>query len=95
MNEFDHFRDLAESRAIRRLGGVTGTMMKRVPRGFPADHEAARFLKLRQYLIGETLMPSVATSARFYGMLIRRFATLAPFIDFLNTPLVAAVRFSL
>ena len=95
VNEFDHFRDLAESRAIRRLGGVTGTMMKRVPRGFRADHEAARFLKLRQYLIGETLMPSIATSARFYGMLIRRFATLAPFIDFLNTPLVAAVRFSL
>lgn len=69
--------------------------MKRVPLGLPTDHEAARFLKLRQYLIGEAWRPSVATSARFYGMLMRRVATLAPFIEFLNAPLVASVCLSL
>ena len=89
------FRSLVESPAFRRRGGVTGTKLQRVPRGFPADHEAAEYLKLKQYLAGEELDPTLATGSRFYGTLLRRFTALAPFIQFLNTPLVAAARFKL
>ena len=89
------FRSLVESSAFRRIGGVTGATLKRVPRGFPQDHEAAEYLKLKQYLAGEELDPKLAISPRFYGALLRRFTVLAPFIQFLNTPLVAAARFRL
>ena len=89
------FRRLVESPAFRRIGGVTGTRLQRVPRGFPQDHEAAEYLKLKQYLVGEELDPQLATSPRFYGALVRRFTALTPFIQFLNTPLVAAARFTL
>ena len=89
------FRSLVESPVFRRLGGVTGTKLQRVPRGFPQDHEAAEYLKLKQYLAGEELDSTLATSPRFYGALLRRFTVLAPFIRFLNTPLVAAAPFKL
>ena len=89
------FRSLVESPVFRRLGGVTGTSLKRVPRGFPPDHEAAPYLKLQQYLVGATLDPALTTSPRFYGTLLRRFTALAPFITFLNTPLVATARLRL
>ena len=87
------FRSLVESAAFQRIGGMTGTRLQRVPRGFPQDHEAAEYLKLKQYLAGEELDPQLATSPRFYGALLRRFTMLAPFIKFLNTPLAAAARF--
>jgi uncharacterized protein (TIGR02453 family) len=92
---FGRFRSLVESPAFRRLGGVTGAKLKRVPRGFPQDHEAADYLKLKQFLVGEELNPQLATSPRFYGALVRRFTTLAPFIQFINTPLAAAAPFKL
>ena len=94
VSEFPHLCDLTESPSIRRMGGVTGARMKRVPRGFPPDHKAADYLKLRQYLIGEELTPDLATSPRFYSLLLRRFRVLAPFIEFLNAPLVASIRFT-
>ena len=75
------FRRLVESPAFRRIGGVPGT--------------AAEYLKLKQYLVGEELDPQLSTSPRFYGVLVRRFTALTPFIQFLNTPLVAAARFTL
>ena len=42
-----------------------------------------------------TRHPQLATSPRFYGTLLRRFTMLAPFIQFLNTPLVATARFKI
>ena len=35
VRNFRSFRSLVESPAFRRLGGVRGTMLQRVPRGFP------------------------------------------------------------
>ncbi len=89
------FRSLAESPALRRMGGVRGATLKRVPRGFPSDHEAADYLRLKQFLVGDELDPKLALSPRFYGTLVRRFTTLAPFIQFLNAPLVAAAPLKL
>ena len=89
------FRALVESPAMRRLGGVTGWTLKRVPRGFPPDHEAADYLRLKQYLAGAELAPALALSPRFYRSLVQRFTALAPFIRFLNTPLANAATFRL
>lgn len=89
------FRSLAESPAIRRLGGVRGEQLQRVPRGFPKDHEAADYLRLKQYLVGDQLDAAKALSPRFYGTLLRRFETIAPFVQFINTPLAAASSFKL
>ena len=45
----------APSSSRRRSGGVgtlEGERLQRVPRGFPKDHEAAEYLKFRQFLAG-------------------------------------------
>ena len=87
----DRFRRLVESPGLRRLGGVHGARLLRMPRGFPADHEAAEYLKLKQFLAGgEERDPAIALAPRFYRTLLRRFETLAPFVEFLNAPLVTA-----
>ena len=46
-------RTIVESPGFRRhIGRLEGERLKRVPRGFPKDHEAAEFLKYRQFLAG-------------------------------------------
>jgi uncharacterized protein (TIGR02453 family) len=89
------FRSLVEAPALQRMGGITGSRLKRVPRGFPLDHEAADYLRLKQYMVGAQLAPTLALSPRFYSSLVRRFTVLSPFIQFLNTPLASSARFPL
>ena len=59
-----------------------------MPRGFPKDHEAAEFLKYRQFLAGRELPASAATSPTFYGTLLAVFRQVVPLTRFLNEPLL-------
>lgn len=87
---FRRFRTIAESPGFRRsVGSIDGEQLQRVPRGFPKDHEAAEYLKFRQFLAGCEFEPSVATSSRFYRALLNVFGEVAPLIRFLNEPLRA------
>ena len=92
---FSSFRSLVESTAIRRMGGIQGAALQRVPRGFARDHEAGEYLKLKQYLLGVELDPTLATSPRCYSTLLRRFTAVAPFVHFLNAPLLTTRRLTL
>lgn len=48
---FEQFRAIVESPVYRRtFGGLEGERLQRVPRGFPADHRAAEYLKFKQFL---------------------------------------------
>jgi uncharacterized protein (TIGR02453 family) len=82
-------RSIVEAPRFRRtVGRLQGDRLQRVPRGFPRDHEAAEYLKLRQFLAGCELPPAIATGARFYPMLLGVFRQVAPLVRFLNEPLV-------
>ncbi len=84
----DRLRALAAAPAFRRnFGALSGERLKRVPRGFPADHPAADLLCLKQFLAGCERHPAFATGPRFYPSLLRLFSHLAPLIDFLNAAL--------
>ena len=86
----DRLRTLVDAPAFRRnFGALSGERLKRVPRGFPADHPAGDLLRLKQFLAGCERPPAFATGPRFYPSLLRLFAHLAPLIDFLNAPLAA------
>lgn len=89
----DGFRRLVGSPAFRRRGGVHGERLQRMPRGFPADHELAGYLKLKQFLAGGQEPDSaLALRPAFCRTLLQRFEVLAPFVDYLNAPLVEAPR---
>src|SRR5436309_15406941 len=82
-------RSIVESPAFRRtVGRLEGEQLQRVPRGFPKDHEAATFLRYRQFLAGHEFPPAFATRPRFYDALLKVFRQVAPLIRFLNEPLL-------
>ena len=84
------FRSLVESPGFRRaVGTVSGSTLQRLPRGFPPDHPAAEYLKLKQFLFGRDYPAAFATSPGFYRQVVSLFERMAPVVAFLNEPLVA------
>jgi uncharacterized protein (TIGR02453 family) len=82
-------RAIVESPSFRRaVGRLDGDRLQRVPRGFDKNHEAAEYLKFRQFLAGREFPASFATTPRFYAGTIAVFRQIAPLIRFLNEPLV-------
>ena len=82
-------RAIVESPAFRRAAGpLEGERLQRLPRGYPKDHPAAEYLRLRQFLAGREFPATFATSPRFYAGVLKVFRHVAPLTRFLNEPLV-------
>jgi uncharacterized protein (TIGR02453 family) len=86
-------RTLVESPAFRRdIGELEGERLQRVPRGFSKDHDAAHYLKFRQFLAGREFEPAFATAPGFYRGLLAVFKRVAPLMRFLNEPSIGSRR---
>jgi uncharacterized protein (DUF2461 family) len=69
----------------RRFGGLADeAMLKRMPRGFPETHPAARWLKYQSFTAGRALGDSHVTGARLPALLEADFARLLPLVRWLN-----------
>ena len=81
-----HFRSIVEAPAFTRSldGGLEGEQLQRVPRGFPKDHEAADYLRYRQFLAGKEFPARFATGPKFYPGMLDVFRRIAPLVRFLN-----------
>ena len=84
-----HLRSIVEAPAFKRSldGGLEGEQLQRVPRGFQKDHEAADYLRYRQFLAGKEYPARFATDPKFYGSLLDVYRRIAPLIRFLNEAL--------
>jgi len=80
-------RTVVESPGFRKEIDIEGDRLQRVPRGFSKDHEAAEYLKYRNFIAGCEFPPAFATSRSFYGTLLKVFRHVAPLARFLNEPL--------
>ena len=78
------------SPAFKKLGGLQGDRLTRVPRGFDKAHKAAPYLMHKQFMAFCEEPGAFATSKDFYKSLLGTLKTLAPLVQFLNEPLVAA-----
>lgn len=79
---------LAKRPAFRRaVGALEGEQLTRVPRGYPADHPAAAYLRYRNYLAGCEFEPEFATRPAFYPTVLQTFKAIMPLVRFLNEPL--------
>jgi uncharacterized protein (TIGR02453 family) len=88
--DFRRFQSIVTSPVFRKaFGEIEGDRLQRLPRGFPADHPAAEFLKMKQFLAWREYPAAFATSPRFFRELVERFQQMAPLIRFLNEPLLA------
>ena len=69
----------------RRFGVVDGeAVLKRVPRGYPADHPAEHWLRFRSFTATRDLTQAEVTSPRLPAILARDFAALVPLVRWLN-----------
>jgi uncharacterized protein (TIGR02453 family) len=85
-------RTITRAAAFRtRFEELSGDTMTRVPRGYPADHPAADFLRHRQFYGGAEFPASLAHGREFYPTLLATFKALMPLVRFLNEPLVQAL----
>jgi uncharacterized protein (TIGR02453 family) len=84
------FRATFDKPKIRKLvGDLQGDSVSRMPKGFDPDHPAADLIKRRHYLLDTKLDPKLATTPELLGELVKRIEAMAPFVEFLNRPLVA------
>ena len=68
----------------KRFAGIEGDKLKRIPKGFPADHPAADLLVYKQFLAGAALPASMIESPEISRTITRHFQAIAPFIQYLN-----------
>lgn len=79
---------IVKSAAFKKLGGLSGETISRVPRGFPKEHAAADYLRHKQFLGFRKEPAALATSPGFYKELVKTLKTLGPLVTFLNEPLI-------
>lgn len=75
---------------LKKLGGLRGDRMTRVPRGYPKDHPAADYLQHRQFMAFREEAPALATSKDFYKQLRDTLRVITPLVQFLNEPLIVS-----
>ena len=86
------FEAIVNAPAFKKVGGLQGDRLTRVPRGFAKDHPAGHFLQHRQFMGFREEPAALATSEGFYKQLRGTFEAIAPLVTFLNEPLLASQR---
>lgn len=80
------FERVVEDRGfVRAYGGLADeAVLKRMPRGFPDSHPAARWLKYQSFTAGTQLTDGQVTSPRLASLLETHFKRLLPLVRWLN-----------
>ena len=89
-DNLDEFKAIISAPRFKKIGGLQGEKLTRVPRGYAKDHPAAVYLQHKQFMAFREEPASFATSKDFYKQLVTTFETIAPLVQFLNEPLVEA-----
>jgi len=94
VDHHERFDKIAKNKkVVEALGPLYGASLSRVPKGFDANHKAADFIRMKQWMFYKTL--DGAAMMRTPGLLKEvagRFKLVAPLIDFLNEPLAKAAK---
>jgi uncharacterized protein (TIGR02453 family) len=87
----ERFTAILKDRKLRSLfGELCGDSLSRVPKGFPADHPAAEWLKMKQWYVWTEMPAELAVTPKLLPEILRRFRAALPLTDFLNEPLLAS-----
>ena len=85
------FLAIVEARSFRKsFGELEGEQLRSMPKGFPADHPAAKYLRYKQFLFGEQHPASLAGTPRFLPAIVSCFEKGMPLIRFLKEPAAKA-----
>src|SRR5205085_2036193 len=80
-----------EKKLVAAMGPLLGSALTRVPKGFDPEHQAAEFLRMKQWMFFKSLKGSQwMKSPELLKEVATGFKLSAPLIEFLNEPLVKA-----
>jgi uncharacterized protein (TIGR02453 family) len=83
----EEFESLLSNKSLRKMvGKLEGEQLSRMPKGFPVDHPAESLLRRKQWYLESTLDIGLLTTPRVVPELAKRFAVMAPMVEFLNRP---------
>ncbi|MGZ7084618.1 MAG: DUF2461 family protein, partial [Candidatus Angelobacter sp.] len=83
----EEFEAILHNKSLRKIVGVLqGEQLSRMPKGFPLDHPAEALLRQKQWYLESTLDIGLLTTPRAVPELAKRFALMAPMVEFLNRP---------
>ncbi len=69
----------------RRFGGLEDeSALKRMPRGYPENHPAGKWLRFQSFTSGRTLTDAQVTTASLAPLLAREYEALLPLVRWLN-----------
>lgn len=81
------FESLLNNKSLRKtVGELQGEQLSRMPKGFPVDHPAESLLRRKQWYLESTFDIGLLTTPRVVTELAKRFAVMAPMVEFLNRP---------
>ena len=82
----EEFESIVSAKPFRKLLGnlSTESMLKRMPRGFDAEHPAGEWLRYQSFTAGCPLKQAEVTSASLADRLEEVFRTMTPFVRWLN-----------
>jgi uncharacterized protein (TIGR02453 family) len=86
----ERFEAIVNAPGFKKIGGLQGDRLTRVPRGFAKDHPAANYLQHRQFMAFREEEAAFATRKDFYKQLRDTFHVITPLVQFLNEPLIAS-----
>ena len=83
---FKEFSGIINDKKFKKLfPEIEGEKLKKLPAGYEADNPAIEYLKLKSYVAGHKgITDELLTSKNMVKEVVNVFATLKPFIDFLN-----------
>lgn len=82
-------KTFAPARIRKVVGDLWGESVSRAPKGFDPAHPAIDLIRRRHFIVLTSLDPALATTPGLFREIVKRFEMAAPFIDFLNRPLLA------
>jgi uncharacterized protein (TIGR02453 family) len=89
------FLQIVEGTTFRKaFGELEGEQLQSMPKGFPAGHVAAKYLRYKQYLFGELYPAKLGTTPRLFSAILDCFEKGLPLIRFLKDPAARAASAS-
>ncbi|MDE6714934.1 MAG: DUF2461 domain-containing protein, partial [Muribaculaceae bacterium] len=83
-DNFEEFTEIIENPDFKSRFAITGDTLKKMPQGFLPDTPAAKYVKMKEYLLEMHVPDSFFTSDDWIEKVADNFRYMKPFNDFLN-----------
>jgi uncharacterized protein (TIGR02453 family) len=82
---FEEFSGIMEDKKFKKLfKQINGEQLKKLPQGYDQNNPAINYLKMKSFTVGHNLPDTEIVSKTFVKKSLEVFATMRPFVDFLN-----------